>query len=89
MARFSSVLGLVALVSALLVAASIPARAEFWRCDKNRDRGKVLYSYTGSPDRYSGRYTYARTPSWTTHQRVSQSRAYYGSSHTWNGRSRW
>ncbi len=88
MAKCASVFGLLALVSALLVAASVPARAEFWRCDKNRDRGKVLYSYIGSPDRYSGRYSYARTSGWTAPQRVSHSRVYYGGGHTWNGRSR-
>lgn len=74
MARFASVLGFLALVSAVAFAG--PARAEFWGCDKNRDRGKVLYSYTGSPARYSSRYT--RAPSWSAHQRVSHSRAYYG-----------
>jgi hypothetical protein len=78
MARFASVLGLLALLSALVVAVSVPARAEFWGCDKNRDRGKVLYSYTGSPDRYSSRYSYKRAPGWSAHQRVSHSRAYYG-----------
>jgi hypothetical protein len=76
MARYASVLGLLALVSALAFAG--PARAEFWGCDKNRDRGKVLYSYTGSPDRYSSRYRYTRARGWAAHQRVSHSRAYYG-----------
>jgi hypothetical protein len=78
MARFASVLGLLALVSVPVVAVSVPARAEFWGCNSKNNRGRVLYSYTGWPDSYSSRYGHTRAPGWSAHWRVSHSRAYYG-----------
>ena len=90
MARCASVFGLWAPVAA--VAAAVPARAKFWGCNSKNDRGRVLYSYSGTPGGYAGRYSsYLRGNGWATHQRVGHSRAYYGSNHSWNGnnRSRW
>lgn len=88
MIKFLSVFGLLALVSALLLASPGTARAEFWSCDKNRDKGKVLYSYSGTPDRYSARYSHASTPAWAR-QAGSQPRAYQAHNQHWSGRSRW
>jgi len=87
MARYDNVFVVLALILALFVAFSAPARAEFFGCKD--DRGKLLYSYSGTPDRYTSRHSrYARVPGWAVHQRASHSRIDYRSSRRRDGRSR-
>ena len=89
MARFVSVFGVLGLIFGLLVAASAPARAEFFGCNSKYERGKLLYSYSGTPAGYASRYSrHTRASGWAPHQQVSHSRAFYGSGRYWSDRSR-
>jgi hypothetical protein len=90
MSRILSLFGLLALIGATWVVSSAPASAEFFGC--NDRRGQVLYSYSGTPDRYvqrrrrysAPRYSYSN--SYAAQQRHRRHATYYGDSRYWNGR---
>ena len=64
MSRICSLFGLLALIGGLAVATSVPASAEFFSC--NQRPGQVLYSYTGTPDRYVRRQHRASAPRYSS-----------------------
>lgn len=78
--------GFLAGALALSLVLAAPARAEFFGC---QDRaGQVLYTYSGTPGQFHGRYAnnYAAQP----RPRYGHSRASYSENRRyWNDRSRW
>lgn len=92
MSRIRSLSCLLALIGGLVVVASVPASAEFFNC--NQRPGQLLYSYTGTPDQYSGRRYrsssqryHSRAPRYySTRPQRRHASSYYGSTRYWNGR---
>jgi hypothetical protein len=84
----------LALIGVLVVAFSAPASAEFFSC--NQRPGQVLYSYSGTPDQYTGRRHNYSAPryygrSYGQYYRAGSSHyrrhaTYYGDARYWNGR---
>jgi hypothetical protein len=87
MSRNLSLFGLLALVGVLVAASSIPAAAEFFNC--NQRPGQLLYSYTGTPDRYVRRqphYSAPRSSQRYTTQQHRRRATYSNEARYWNGR---
>jgi len=88
MSRTRSVIGLLALIGALMVVSSAPASAEFFSC--NQRPGQLLYSYNGTPDQYNRRQRRYSAPRSYSHRyssyRQRRHATYSGSTRYWNGR---
>lgn len=83
-------IGFGLLTLALSLSAVAPASAEFFGC--NDQRGKLLYSYKGTPSAYDSRsYSRRATSDFATpSRRHYQAHAtYYSSRRSWDDRSRW
>lgn len=87
MSRNRSLYRLLVLVGALMAVSSFPASAEFFNC--NQRPGQLLYSYTGTPDRYIRRQHRSIAPRYGhryTPPRHSRRATYSGDARYWNGR---